>query len=181
MSDFDMEMPMKLPDGQVRWMRLHSRPRQLPDGRTVWDGVQTDITERKQAEESLRLSEHKFAMAFANNPAAIALTRLEDGLFLDVNDTWVALNDYSRDEAIGHFARTMHIWPTAEAAARFVQELREKGCLRGWEQEFYKKSGKVFVAQLSAQVLTVRGEKVILSTLVDITERNVPNRNVRRR
>jgi PAS domain S-box-containing protein len=283
LSDFDMETPMRLPDGQVRWMRLHSRPRQLPDGRTVWDGVQTDITERKraeealqkqaalidlspdgiitrqldgtinfwsrgaqslygwtsqeaigqqthdllktrfpqpleqideqlkqtgqwsgelihctkdgrqivvqsrwqaklddqgnvkeilesnvditenkQAEESLRFSEQKFAMAFANNPAAIALTRLEDGLFLDVNDTWLALNSYSRDEVIGHFARTMHIWPTPEAAALFVQELREKGCVRGWEQEFYKKSGKVFRAQLSAQVLTVQEEKVIL-------------------
>ena len=88
-----------------------------------------------------------------------------------MNDTWVALNGYSQDEVIGRFSRTMHIWPTAEIAARFVQELREKDCLRGWEQEFYKKSGKVFIAQLSVQVMTVRGEKVILSTMVDITER----------
>ena len=132
--------------------------------------AQMDITELKRAEEALRLSEQKFAMAFANNPAAIALTRLEDGLFLDVNDTWVALNGYSRDEVIGHFARKMRIWPTAQAASRFVQELREKGCLHGWEQEFYKKSGKAFMAQLSAQILTFRGEKVILSTFVDITE-----------
>ncbi len=96
----------------------------------MW-AIVRDITERKQADESLRLSEQKFSMAFANNPAAIALTRLEDGLFLDVNDTWVALNGYSQDEVIGRFSRTMHIWPTAEIAASFVQELREKDCLRG--------------------------------------------------
>jgi PAS domain S-box-containing protein len=54
LSDFDMEIPMRRPDGTVRWMKLHSRPRRLPDGRTVWDGVQTDITERKFAEEELR-------------------------------------------------------------------------------------------------------------------------------
>lgn len=130
-----------------------------------------DITEKKQTQEALRLSEEKFSIAFANNPAAIALTRLEDGLFLDVNDTWVALNGYSRDEAIGHSARTMNIWPTDEAASRFVKELREKGFLSGWEQEFYKKSGDPYIAQLSAQILTIGGEKVILSTLVDITER----------
>jgi signal transduction histidine kinase len=43
--------------------------------------------------------------------------------------------------------------------------------LRGWEQEFLKKSGEVFIAELSAQILVVRGEKLILSTVVDITER----------
>jgi PAS domain S-box-containing protein len=65
LSDFDMETPMRLPDGQMRWMRLHSRPRRLPDGRTVWDGVQTDITEIKRAEEMLRETElsHKIAEA----------------------------------------------------------------------------------------------------------------------
>jgi len=53
LSDFNMELPMHLSDGQVKWMRLHSRPRRLPDGRTIWDGVQTDITEIKKAEEVL--------------------------------------------------------------------------------------------------------------------------------
>jgi PAS domain S-box-containing protein len=133
--------------------------------------LRNEIAERRQAEEALRLSEEKFSLAFANNPAAIAMTRLEDGLFLDVNDTWLALNGYSRDEVIGRSARRLPIWPSAEAAVRFVQDLRERGIVRGWEQEFLRKSGEVFVAQLSAQVLTVRGEKVILSTFVDITER----------
>lgn len=54
LSDFDMEVPMQLPDGQIRWMRLHSRPRRLPDGRTIWNGVQIDITEHKMAEEALK-------------------------------------------------------------------------------------------------------------------------------
>jgi hypothetical protein len=44
LSDLDMDVPIQLPNGQLRWMRLHSRPRRLPDGRTIWDGVQTDIT-----------------------------------------------------------------------------------------------------------------------------------------
>jgi len=43
--------------------------------------------------------------------------------------------------------------------------------LRGWEQEFRKKSGEMFMAQLSAQVLDVSGERIVLSTFVDITDR----------
>ena len=54
LSVFEREALMRLPDGQLRWMHLLSRPRRLPDGRTVWDGVQTDITERKRAEAELK-------------------------------------------------------------------------------------------------------------------------------
>jgi len=126
--------------------------------------------ERELAEKALRFSEEKFAKAFADNPAATALTNLEDGRFLDVNDTWVALNGYSRDEVIGHSARPINIWPTVEVADRFVQELREKGYLHGWEQKFYKKSGDVYIAQLSAKILKVHGKKQIILTLLDITE-----------
>lgn len=157
--------------GQLnRWYEVYAFRVGEPEKRQVAI-IFNDITEHKKTEEVLRLSEEKFSIAFANNPAAISLTRLENGLILDVNETWVALNGYSRDEAIDHSARTMNIWSTDEAASRFVQELREKGSLSGWEQEFYKKSGESYLAQLTAQILTIGGEKVILSTFVDITER----------
>jgi PAS domain S-box-containing protein len=156
-------------DGTKITVEAHGRP--VSPGSAVRHTAIRDITKHKRAEEALRLSEEKFAMAFAGNPAAIALTRLEDGLFLDVNDTWLALNGYSRDEVIGLSARKLSIWPTVEAATSFVQALQEQGSLRGWEQAFFKRSGEVFVAQLSATVLNVRGDKLILSTLVDITDR----------
>jgi PAS domain S-box-containing protein len=54
LTDFAMEVPMRRADGELRWMQLHSRPRVLADGGVVWDGVQTDVTARKQAEEALR-------------------------------------------------------------------------------------------------------------------------------
>ena len=38
LSDFEMEVPMKRPDGEVRWMRLKSRPQRMPDGRVIWVG-----------------------------------------------------------------------------------------------------------------------------------------------
>jgi PAS domain S-box-containing protein len=168
--------------GELRHRQVSSSPVRDAGGNIIGSvSVVRDVTELKRAEEAVRLSEQKFSAAFANNPAAITLSRLEDGIFLDVNDTWVALTGYRRDEAIGLSAQIPPIWPTVEAAARFVQELREEGSLHGWEQEFQKKSGEIFVAQLSAQLLAVQGENVILSTLVDITARKRAEEEIRRR
>jgi PAS domain S-box-containing protein len=166
--------------GETWWGSYNFAPIKDQNGR-ISDAVvaASEITERKAAEEALRLSEEKFARAFAENPTAVGMTRLEDGVFVDVNDTFLAMTGWSREEAVGHSAREMHIWPTAEAARRFVDELKGKGSLRGWEQEFYKKSGETFVGQLWATVLTVRGEKVILSTVVDITERKQAEKALR--
>ncbi|HET8685675.1 MAG TPA: histidine kinase dimerization/phosphoacceptor domain -containing protein, partial [Methanosarcina sp.] len=45
--------------------QFHSRPRRLPDGRTIWDGVQIDITERKRTEKALKDSEARIKVAEA--------------------------------------------------------------------------------------------------------------------
>ncbi len=170
---YDVEYRMLHKSGKVVW--VHSRGKVVAfdengnPSRMV--GTISDITQRKRAEEMLNLSEEKFAAAFANNPAAIVMTHLEDGLFFDVNDTWLRLSGYKRDEVIGNYARNMGIWPTTEDFSRFIGELREKGFVRGLEQEFLKKSGERFVAQVSAQVMNVQGENIILATLVDITAR----------
>lgn len=165
-------------DGSVQWLRWEVRPWREVDGAVGGIVIFTeDITEQVNAareirasEAALRVSERMFASAFSENPAAIAMTRLEDGLFVDVNTTWEAMTGYSREESLGRSAREMGIWPSAEASERFVRELREKGLVRDWEQAFQRKDGTPYVAQLAAQVLDIRGVSHILSTLVDITE-----------
>ena len=51
---FDVEYMIRRSDGKERWMRVRSRPRRLDSGQIVWDGVQTDITAIKQAEQEIK-------------------------------------------------------------------------------------------------------------------------------
>jgi len=53
LRDFQMELRMRRSDGEWRWFQVRSRPRRRPDGQVLWDGVATDITERKKAEQAL--------------------------------------------------------------------------------------------------------------------------------
>ena len=92
LTDFDMELPMRRPDGELRWMRLHSRPRRLPDGRTIWDGVQIDITASKRAKQALLESERRereraeeLAVLFEAVPTPVFIARDPDCLHLTGN------------------------------------------------------------------------------------------------
>ncbi|CAD5372654.1 putative Histidine kinase [Rubrivivax sp. A210] len=147
------------------------------DGRPHHVYMLTDVSETRRQQERLRLSQDLFATAFANNPAAIALTRLQGGAVLDVNPSWLAMTGETRASIIGQSARFM--WPQAEDAARFVASLQQLGKLTGWEQVFHKRNGETFEAEIAAQVLTMDGEPVILSTLVDISARKRAERELR--
>jgi PAS domain S-box-containing protein len=162
--------------GEIRMRRLSgeafeadasSFPFSEHGGQTTYIVMVRDLTPARKALEDLRFSEARFEAAFANNPAAIVLTRFDDGRVLEVNDSWLAMTGESREDIVGKTARFM--WPRADDARRFLSDLQAHGSLHGWEQEFRNKAGDTFWAQIAAQVLNLHGEKAILSTLVDIT------------
>jgi PAS domain S-box-containing protein len=59
MSKLEIDIPVRVPQGEVRWRRFISSPRLQPDGCVIWDGIELDITEQKRAEDALKESEEK--------------------------------------------------------------------------------------------------------------------------
>jgi signal transduction histidine kinase len=53
-APMDHEIRTRGKDGAWRWQRVNAAPRRLANGRIVWDGIQTDIDERKRAEQALQ-------------------------------------------------------------------------------------------------------------------------------
>jgi two-component system CheB/CheR fusion protein len=149
-----------------RWYEVFMFPR--TGGLDVY---MRDITKRKGAEEALRLSEEKFAKAFHGDTAAMAITRLSDGLFIDVNQRYLEMTGWTRGEVVGERSPQLNIWRHPEDRERFVRELQQHGMVRNAEFNFFRKGGDEWTGLVSSEVSTLGGEQVIINSITDITER----------
>jgi len=132
-----------------------------------------DITERKRAEEQLRLSEEKFASAFKASPDSVNLNRLTDGTYLEINEGFCTITGYREDEVLGKSSLDLNIWVFPEDRQRLVQELKQHGVVKNLETQFRCKDGSIITGQMSACIIMVNGEQCLLNITRDVTERKL--------
>lgn len=130
-----------------------------------------DITERKQAEVALQNLAQKFSKAFSCSPDSITISTLQEGRFIEVNDSFVKLSGYERDQVIGKTSFELNVWVHERDRLNLLQELQARGVARNLEYEFRPKSGEIITALLSAEIIDLDGIPCILAVHHDITER----------
>jgi PAS domain S-box-containing protein len=139
-------------------------------GRRVMFALTHDITEGRQAEGDLRWSKKVFSEIFRVCPAATLLSLLADGRCVDANEAYAKLTGYTREELIGKTTVELNIWVSAEERRRVVPVLVQKGHLENVELNLRRKNGE-FINTISAgEVITLDGQRYILSFFFDITE-----------
>ncbi len=149
LSDFDIEVPMRRSNGEVRWMHFHSRPRRLPDGRTIWDGVQTDVTARKHAEDELK----KQAELLKLSSEPMIVWKL-DGAIESWNLGAERLYGYSEREAVGKLAYTLLAPRFPKPWDEILTEMRTVGWWEGEVRHLTRDGREVLV---SARIQLING------------------------
>ncbi len=124
--------------------------------------ISHDVSEQVRAERELRESEEKFAAAFQASPDLMMITRLGDGLLLDVNEGFTRLLGYERAEAVGRTTAELAIWADPQARAAFVASLEESGETGETETMLRCKDGTVITGVHSARSMDIQGEATIL-------------------
>ena len=127
--------------------------------------------ERKRAEEALRDSEARFATIFRTSPIAICLTRLADGQLVDMNDAFLSMTGYTREQALGHTTLELKMYTILEDRSRLVGLLHRQGKLSNLEVNFRRKSGEIGIGLASAELIKLGNDEFLLSLINDITER----------
>lgn len=127
--------------------------------------------ERIQAEEALRKSEDRFLKAFLSSPVPMTLSTLEEGRYLDVNDTLLQLMGFTREEMLGKTSIDLGIWPTAADRSRMKEAVMKNRSVRDLECDMCTRSGQHRKILLSVEQMDFGGEPIILSTIYDVTER----------
>lgn len=165
------ELTMLRKDGTPFPVEISSAMFQDNEGKTRTSMIIRDITERKRAEEALRRSQEKFSVLFDKAPFAAALSRPPEGIIIDVNETFERAFGYTKQEVVGKTSLEMGINPDAEGRARILAALQTQGSVWDTELILQTKLGDDRVFSVNIDLVDIGGQKHILQTAQDITER----------
>jgi len=180
---FEVEGRFRRFDGEFRWFLFRASPLCDESGKVVaWYGTNTDIEDRKRAEDALRKSEERWRSVFENSAIGVTLTDL-NGRFLATNHVYQTIVGYTEEElrAINFLDITHEDYRQANYA--LITELVE-GKRRQFqiEKKYRRKDGSLIWVSINASLVpgTERVPRFIMALSEDITERKRAEQALRR-
>ena len=149
-----------------------SRVMPLRDAQGLLLGVNVfteDITELTGTETALRESQAKFSKLFLASPTAICLTSLAEGRFIEVNDAYVNLMGWPREELIGHTSLELGMWVDPQLRQPELVNLVKHGVFHDHGVNLRTKSGRLLTIRLAGGLVTIKDETCALVSMEDIT------------
>jgi PAS domain S-box-containing protein len=136
------------------------------------EGFTRDITKEYKALYDLKISEEKFSKVFMLGSAAMSISDLKTGGYIDVNSSFLKLTGYSKDEVIGVPGSGLGII-TKETRDKIYSVINARGRIKDFEIEFYNKKGEKLNGLYSGDIILLNSKPSLLSTTFDITQRKI--------
>ena len=132
----------------------------------------------EQRNLSLRESEERFSKAFHASPTPMSILRVEDGMFIDINESSLEMLGFTREEVIGRSPMQLGIID-AKQFERLAGTMESQGAIRNLEFSITMKTGEKRDALASIEAIEIGGWKCFLATSNDITERKLVEEQLR--
>ncbi len=132
-------------------------------------GIQRDMTQRKIAEESIKISEEKFRAVAEAIPAQVVI--FQESKFVYVNPYSEIITGYSSEEMLQmNFWDLVHKDYADTAKQRGAARLRGESVPDNYEMKIITKSGEEKWINYSARVIDFNGKPAVIGISTDITE-----------
>jgi len=159
---------VRFSEHRVIWVEGAASPKLQPDGSVLWHGYIRDVTDRKQAEEQLRLA----ASVFEHSFEAVLITDAENRI-IDTNPAFSAITGYDRASVLG---KDPNILTSDRHDEAFYREMWDEIADQGsWQGEIWnrRKDGEMYAALLSISAVRHADQSVAnyIAIFSDITER----------
>jgi PAS domain S-box-containing protein len=146
---------------------------QVPVETRVWRGTwdESDCLfcasmDRSGEQEARQL----FEALFRGSPVPLSLTKLDDRVFVEVNEAFLSISGYTRDEVIGKSPEDAGLALGPEEQARVAQAVRARVRIEE-EMHLRRKDGSMFYGLFSGDIVTIDGRQYLLASVLDITVR----------
>ena len=133
---------------ETRWININATPLYNKDETKPFQVYTTfeEITERKKAEEALKSSQELFKKTFDSLSLAISIVRVSDNKIVDINEAYLRMVEYPKEEAVGHTAKELQVFPEYEEREKIARLVLDGSQVRNQEIDVRTKSGKILRA-----------------------------------
>lgn len=116
--------------------------------------------------------EGAFEKLFINSPIGMAISRMSDGCFIEVNAPYCAILGYTREELIGHSSAELQLLDS-QSRALILEHVQREGHVRDIDVALRTKAGDAVTVVTSIHKARVNGTDCFMTTVMDITWRRI--------
>ncbi|WP_058186202.1 PAS domain S-box protein [Terracidiphilus gabretensis] len=174
----DVQVEFRRRDGSALWGML-SATRLIVDGEECLLSSVRDVTRERQAEGALRYSEARYRAAFETSPDIIVISRIADGMYVDVNPAFTTVTGWQREEIMGKSSLELDVWADYGNRDAMLEIIRKGESFRGIEVQFRKKNGSLFWGAVFATTIEVSGVPCLLIQVRDVSHEKRAEEEIR--
>jgi PAS domain S-box-containing protein len=130
-----------------------------------------DLTTEREAQQ-------RFERLFRSNPAVMTLWGLPERRIVDVNDAFLKVLDYGKDDVIGKTAEELRLFPNVEQHNALIEVLTRTGRIADMEMQARRRDGALLDGLFSGEMLSGQGRQYFVGVMIDITARRAAERRL---
>ncbi|WP_103102918.1 bifunctional diguanylate cyclase/phosphodiesterase [Pseudomonas sp. LFM046] len=171
-NEYQVTYRTRFSDGEVHYLESTAKLYRDEQGNPLrMTGILMDISERVRREQRLAASEEKFVTLFQGSPDPICVSRIRDGVFIEINPSFTEVFGWQPEQIVGRSAPDIHFWSEPEQRTRLFSELLRDQGLDNVEARFTTRDGRQITCVISSRFIRVERQLCVTTTFRDVTAR----------